>query len=292
MKIVQPVEVTPTRLTSTNVTNDYADWTAGTYNEGDRRVHERQAWEALKTTNEEPSVDVPEDWLRLGFSNQWRMFTEGRDSVTTEEGGIEVEIVFDSLVTTLAVLGVAGSEVRLVAVDATDGTVYDQTISLVDIGVTSHWEWHFLPYDVNRSAVFEGIPPYSDATFTLYVNTATPTGIAQAGRVVAGVARDIGVTNYGTSVNLLSYSTKDRDGFGDLTLIKRRTIRLIDFDVRVSTRQIEAILNQLESIDGIPTLFVGESDRRSTVAFGVYRDVVQGIDYPTVSELTIQVEEF
>lgn len=292
MKMVQPVEITPARLTSTNVTNDYSDWTAGSYSAGDRRVHERQVWEALKTTSEEPSIDVPEDWLRLGYSNQWRMFTEGRDSVTTEEGGIEVVINFDALITTLAVLGAAGSEVRLVGVDATEGTIYDKTISLVDIGVTSHWEWHFLPYDIVHSALFEGIPPYSDATFTLYVNTATLTGIARAGRVVAGVAREIGVTNYGTSINLLSYSTKDRDGFGDLTLIKRRTIRLIDFDVRVSTSQIAKVLNYLESTDGMPTMFIGESSKSATVAFGVYRDVVQGIDYPSISEMTIQVEEF
>lgn len=294
MRIVRPVEIGASELDSTNVVNEYTDWAAGTYNEGDRVVNNRVVWEALADgVTSEPSAATATDWLRIGYSNIWRMFTEGRDSPSTSTDTIDVNLAVDQVVTTLAALNLMGNEARLIVTDSSEGVVYDKTEDLVDIGVSSHWEWHFAPYDTVETVVFDGIPPYSGADINLIVSGAVPTDPVEVGRVVAGIATDLGVANYGTSVEILDYSTKERDGFGELTLVPRRTITLVDYDVAVPSPRVDAVVRQLQKIAATPTLFIGDTDTyRSTITFGVYRGAVQGIDNPSISDLTLQVEEF
>jgi hypothetical protein len=110
--------------------------------------------------------------------------------------------------------------------------------------------------------------------------------------VVAGVERPIGVTLYGTDVQIQDYSVKERDGFGNLTLVPRRTLKIVNYDVHVPTQRVDIVVKLLSRLAAEPTLFIGEVERTSTVVFGVYTDVSQGITTPSISDLTIQVEEF
>lgn len=294
MRIVTPVIIGDAELTSTTATNEYADWAAGTFNTGDRVVNDRVVWEALAdAVTSEPSTLVPTDWLRVGFSNRWRMFTEGRDSVTTDVGLLEVELLPLKVVSTVGLLGITGASASVVMTDGTEGVVYDKTVSLVDIGVADHWSWHFLAYEFDETAIFQGLPPYQNATTTISVDGGVITDPVGCGRVVIGPEIDIGATQYGTSVEVLDYSTKERDPFGNLTLIPRRTITLVDFDVTIESARVDFTLRQLRKIAALPALFIGDVETyRSAIVFGIYRSAVQGIDTPSVSDLTLQVEEF
>lgn len=297
MKIVTPIEVNGAILDDTNVVNDYSNWTAGTYNTGDRRVEANVVYEVVASPNttDQPSVGViadPPSWIRIGWSNQFRMFRDGQDSYSDRLDNIDVTLIFPSIITTVAVLGVQGAEVQVTMTDPVDGVVYDETISLVDIGVISHWEWHFLPYDLNDTAVFEGLPPYSGVEINIVVRGAASTDEIRVGRVIAGISRDLGVTNYGTSIGALEYSTKERDGFGNLVIVPRRTVRLVNYDVLVNSENVDRVVRTLESLSAKPTLYIGDDTYSSTVVFGLYRDYTQGLDDPKGSDLTIQVEGF
>jgi hypothetical protein len=282
---------------TTNVVNDYADWTAGTYNTGTRRVEANVVYEVVASPNtiDQPSVGViadPPSWIRIGWSNQFRMFRDGQDSYSDRLDNIDVTLIFPSIITTVAVLGVQGAEVQVTMTDPVDGVVYDETISLVDIGVLSHWEWHFLPYDLNDTAVFEGLPPYSGVEINIVVRGVASTDEIRVGRFIAGISRELGVTNYGTSIGALEYSTKERDGFGNLVIVPRRTVRLVNYDVLVNSENVDRVVRTLESLSAKPTLYIGDDTYSSTVVFGLYRDYTQGLDDPKGSDLTIQVEGF
>lgn len=296
MRIVPPQEITETVLQSTNVANDYADWTAGTYNEGDRRVFNRSVYEVVATsTTDQPDTGAASDpptWFRVGWSNKWRMFTEGQDSKSTGTGDIDVTLQWDSVITTIAVLGLMGSTITVTMTDSVDGVVYDETVSIVDIGVSSHWEWHFLPYEFDQVAVFSGLPPYPGADVRILIKGATVSDPVAAGRVVAGIERDLGVTQYGTSIDKYDYSTKERDGFGNLILVPRRVINIVDFDVHVMTAQVDFVSSQLKKLGGTPALYIGDDGFYVTVVYGIQIDVSQGITTPSISDLTLRVEEF
>lgn len=297
MRIVPPQEITESVLQSTNVINDEADWVAGTYNTGQKVVYERRVYEVVAepSTADNPATGAasdPPSWILLGWSNKWRMFTEGQDSQSTGTGDIDVTLQWPSSITTLAVLGVMGSSITVTVTDSVDGVVYDQTIDLVDIGVLDWWEWHFLPYDFQQTAVFSSIPPYAGADVRILIEGASPSDPVAAGRVIAGIEGTLGVTQYGTEITQFDYSTKERDGFGSLVLVPRRAISIVDFDVHVATPQVDFVSSQLKKLAGTPALYIGDDERTSTVVYGVQVDVSQGITWPSISELTLRVEEF
>ena len=297
MRIVTPYNINPAELNTTNVVNSEADWTAGTYALGVKRVQNNQVYEVVATpdTTAEPVAGAaasPPTWVRLGWSNQYRMFRDGRDSYSSRDESIDVTLNFDEIITTLGALGLQGVSATLTVVDSVEGTVYNETISLVDIGVGDWWEYFFSPYEFNDTAIFDNMPPYPGADINLSVDSATADDETRAGRVIAGFEQPLGVTNYGVSVSILDYSTKERDGFGNLTLVPRRTVRLVDYDVKVDTAQVDFVVRALERISSTPTLFIGDSSFSSSVTFGIYRDFTQGIDTPSISDLTIQVEGF
>ena len=297
MRIVTPFDVDNGQLTTTNVVNEVADWSAGTFDLGDQVVEANKVYKVVADpdTTDQPTVGAaasPATWVLMGPSNQYRMFRDGRDSYSSRDESIDVTLNFDSVVTAVAALGLQGTSATLTVVDSVDGTVYDETIDLVDIGVSNLWEYFFLPYDFEDTAIFDGIPPYQSADINLSIDAATATDEARAGRVLAGIERSLGVTNYGVSVSILDYSTKERDGFGNLTLVPRRTVRLVDYDAKVPTDQVDFVVRSLERIASTPTLFIGDNKFASSVTFGIYRDFSQGITSPSISDLAIQVEGF
>ena len=297
MRIVTPYIVNAGQLTTTNVVNSETDWSAGTYDLGEQAVDDNQVYKVVAdpSTTDQPSVGAvasPPTWVLMGWSNQYRMFRDGRDSFSSRDESIDVTLNFSEVVTTVGALGLQGISATLTVVDSVEGTVYDETISLVDIGVDDWWEYFFSPYEFQDTAIFDGLPPYSGADINLSVDAASATDQARAGRVVAGFEQPLGVTNYGVTVSILDYSTKDRDGFGNLILVLRRTVRLVDYDAKVPTAQVDFVVRALERIAATPTLFIGDELYSSSITFGVYRDFTQGIDTPSISDLTIQVEGF
>ena len=268
-----------------------------TYNLGDQAVDLNQVYKVVAdpSTTDQPSVGAaasPPTWVLMGWSNQYRMFRDGRDSFSSRDESIDVTLNFDEVVTTVGALGLQGVSATLTVVDSVEGTVYDETISLVDIGVDDWWGYFFSPYEFNDTAIFDGLPPYAGADINLSVDSATAGDETRAGRIIAGFEQPLGVTNYGVSVSILDYSTKERDGFGNLILVPRRTVRLVDYDVKVETAQVDFVVRALERTAATPTLFIGDELYSSSITFGVYRDFTQGIDTPSISDLTIQVEGF
>ena len=297
MRIVTPFIVDAAQLTTTNVVNEVADWSAGTYDLDDQAVDANNVYKVVAdpSTTDRPTVGVvasPATWVLMGPSNQYRMFRDGRDSYSSRNESIGVTLNFAEIVTTLGALGLQGISATLTVVDSVEGTVYDETVSLVDIGVDDWWEYFFAPYEFDDTAIFDNMPPYLGADINLSVDAATETDEVRAGRVIAGYEQPLGVTNYGVSVSILDHSDKQRDGFGNLTLVPRRTVRLVDYDVKVQTNKVDFVVRALENISSTATLFIGDNLFSSSITFGVYRDLSQGIDSPSISDLTIQVEGF
>ena len=297
MRLVKPFDVDDTVLTSTSVVNDYPDWTAGTYTLGQRRVEDNKVYEVVAdpSTTDQPSVGVtanPPTWILIGWSNQYRMFRDGSDSKSTSTDNITVDLVFSDIVNTIGLLGLLGNTVSLTVTDSVEGVVYSQTIDLIDAGAGDWWEWHFLPYESKTTTVFSEIPPYNNATYELVLSGLAPTDPVECGRVVAGVETGIGAMRYDTSVGVIEYSTKERDGFGNLTLVPRRTVRRVDYDLIMETNQVSYIQRELTSISAQPTLFIGDDSTDWSIVFGVYRDFDISVSSPSISYASLQVEGF
>jgi hypothetical protein len=290
MKIIEPITITEEILT-TDVENIDADWAAGTYNEGQRAVVNDSVYEALQTTTENPVGSA--HWFRVGYSNIWRMWTEGSDSISTRIGGIDVTLDPLPLATAISLINVAGFECTVKMTDSVDGVVFHETKSLQDIGVSDWWEYYFTDYEQISAVYFDDLPPYNGAELQITISTTTETDEAACGRVVVGVERELGITLIGVQSLVEDYSVKQRDGFGYLNLVPRRNITLVDYDFVVDQALENNATQRLRKLTAKPTLFTGDGDLPETITFGVLSNLQKISNGDgTLSEFTLSIEEF
>tara|TARA_R110000796_G_scaffold95459_3_gene200723 strand:+ start:13843 stop:14733 length:891 start_codon:yes stop_codon:yes gene_type:complete len=296
MKIIRPTPVTEGRLTASDVPiDDYPAWAAGEYSAGDSVVVGIEAFEALETTSDEPvagASKTPPSWLRLGYVNKWRMFRDGRDSKTRQDGGVATTVTPGQVVNGLALLGLEGLSVTVTMTDPVEGIVYQRTDQITDISVNNWYDWYFLPYGFREDFVFTDMPPYSGAEVSVVVNTSNPADTSAVGRYVIGMVRGMGLTLYGTSVRTQDFSVRERDGFGNLTIVRRRKIRLVDYRVDVETPLVDSVKRELDQIANEETVFIGADHLGSTIIFGFYRDFDITISNYALSAATLEVEGY
>lgn len=290
MYIVNPLEVTDAN-TTTNLVNDYPDWTAGTYSQGDRRVVDKVAYEVVaSSTTDNPTEGVnkdPASWIRLGYSNKWRMFTLAKDSKSTAGPTLTFTSDFGIGVDTIALLGVIGTSINVLIETVAQGVVYDETITTTDILVDNYFDWFFLPYESKEDFIFFNLPTYPEARITITVTATADTAI---GRFIAGTSKQLGESIYGSSTGTQSFTIRDRDGFGNLNIVPRRTIDVTEFKVAIETPSIPVVKRYITKAASEPALFFADPDNEGLINFGLAEDFRIPYEYPTVSKATIEVK--
>lgn len=295
MRVINPIEVDVATLIASDVPDtDFIVWTAGTYNANDERQYDLIAYRALSTTTDRPDIGAaasPATWLRLGYINRWKMFNDGSDSKTSQVTKIEVDLQFTTLVNSVALFGLVGRDVTITVNDYSEGQVYQKTQDIIDIGVIDWYDYFFSDYSFRENLLFDDLPAYIGADIKIEIDaeTASPTA---CGRVICGALKDIGITEYNSSVRSVNYGKRSRDGFGNLILESQRIVRLVDFNVRIPTGVVSTVARTLDNLADIPTAFIGDATIDATVIFGVYRDFRINFSNPALSDASIEVEGF
>ncbi len=297
MRVVRPLEITDNILTSISIAeDDYPTWSAGTYNQGDRviKTSTHLIYEAQSTTTEDPEVGVnadPPTWLVIGATRPWRMFDGIISSQSESTSNIVVTITPGRAVSSVSAFNLSGvSGVSLVMNDPVEGVVYNQDISLRDETSVGDWYTYFFePIVLSTEFISLDLPQYPNADITI---TFTIESSGAVGELVVGSLIGIGVANHGSSVQLLDFSRKERDEFGNFTIVRRRSSKLVSFDVTVETERVGYVFNQLSKLTTIPCVWVGTDSgyNDSTLVYGYYRDFRIDINEPTVSDCTIEIE--
>lgn len=293
MKLIRPIEVTESNLTS-NVAITETEWTAGTYTTGTERYVDTTLYEVIADpdTTDEPTAGVlvdPPSWLKVGQINQFKMFSGVLSEQTENTGTIEVTIDPDTVVNAVALFNLAGNTATVSMDDPVEGQVYTETKSLLDNSEVIDWySYFFEPITKKSDLSFLALPAYGSATVTVTVDAGEDT--AKVGEMVIGVQRDLGFTSYGTSVGIVDYSLKERDAFGGAIIKERSFSRRVEYEVAIETPKVSSVVNILASVRAKPIVYIGEEDQSSTIAYGYYRDF--GITYstPSISRCTIEVE--
>jgi len=304
MKIIRPLEVTPARLTATNVPDSTEpEYVSGqSYAEGDavQVAAVRKRYEALTATSDYPpdGVDAyPPTWLELGATNPWAMF-DGRIGTLSESSdawpvgsgqGIQVEIDPGRVVNALALFGVSGNSVLVEMTDPTEGLVYSRTHSLTSkVGIDNWYAYLFDPIDRISDAVFLDLPSYRATT--LRISISGTSGTAQCGLVVIGKTREIGKTQYGSSVGILDFSRKERDTFGRTDIVKRDYSKRVSFDLLLDANRTDVAQKLLAEYRTTPIVWIGAEHYESTIVYGYYRDFDIVLANFPFSECSIEVE--
>lgn len=294
MKIITPVPVTATLLTSSNVLeNDAPVWTAGTYTVGQQCIYDHRVYEVIvASTTDRPDVGAvaaTPTWLDLGATNRFKAFDQIISTQTSNAGTIEFTVTPGQVVNAVALFGLSGSEITITMTDPLEGVVYTETRSLQDNTlIVDGYSYFFEPITYLTDVVFTGLPSYGSAAISIVIDAGTST--ATCGEFVMGKQRTLGVTNFGSAVSIQDYSRKERDQFGNTVIVQRAYSKRAEYDVTVETNQVASIQKVLADLRTVPTVFVGEPSKSETVIYGFYKQFNIVLSTPSISNCSIEIE--
>ena len=295
MRVIKSVVTTDTILTSSNIPEDeYPAWVSGTsYTALDKVIYQHKIYQRIVTGVGTTPPDLDQvNWLDGGYTNRYRMFDNIISSVSSRTGGIEFTLTPNQVINGIALLNVNASTVRVVMNDPIEGVVYDRTKELrSSSNVIDYYSYFFAPLinlgDLD-TAIFLDLPNKPTATITVYVSSGV--GLVGVGEVVYGVQSIVGRTNYGTSIGITSYSRKEVDEFGNVTVIKRKNSKYADYDVDIDNTNLAFVQRLFQDIDSVPCVFIGNPEMGESIVYGCYSDFKATISFPTVSKCTLRVE--
>jgi hypothetical protein len=106
--------------------------------------------------------------------------------------------------------------------------------------------------------------------------------------IVDGVS--IGHCLYGVDIGIVDYSRKERDVFGEITLIERGYTDLVSFPVEIATADAEQIKNYLSSKRAVSATYIGDSSLSVTHVIGYLNEFEITLDNWKTSTLLLEVE--
>jgi hypothetical protein len=295
MRVIKSIETTDAILTNSNILeNEHPLWVSGTtYSIDDKVIYQHRIYNRVIAGGGTlaPDLDLT-NWSDLGATNKYRMFDNIISSVSSRTGGIQFTLTPNQVVNSIALLNVNASTVRVVMNDPVEGVVYDKTKELRISGeVTDYFSYFFAPLvsltDLN-TAIFLDLPTRPTATITVYISSGA--ALVEVGEVVYGIQSVVGRTNYGTSVGIKSYSRKDIDEFGKVTVVKRKNSKYCEYDVDIDNTNLVFVQRLFQDIDSVPCVFIGNPDMEELIVYGFYSDFKSTISFPTVSKCTLRVE--
>lgn len=296
MKIIRPIVVTDSVLTSSNIVeDDYPIYNNATsYTVGTKVIvlATHKIYEALRSTTGEypPDNTLGETpaWLDLGATNRWKMFDSKTSTFTTNPtGNIDVTLQPTAIFNSLAFFGLFGAKLTITVTDINDGVVYDKEFDLSDnTAVTSWYTYYFEPITGRSDITILDLPPYSQSDVRILIEGNN----TSCGLCIIGAQKDIGVTDYGTSIGITDYSRKDTDDFGNPVITQRRFSKRADFNVTIDIPRVSDVQKTLAEYRTTPLVWIGNNQFEETILYGYYRDFDITLSNYSIADCSITVE--
>ncbi|MDE4302847.1 hypothetical protein PXK30_05325 [Phaeobacter gallaeciensis] len=284
-------------LSSSLLEDDHPVWDAGVaYAEFDQVMKGHVRYEALQaSTGEDPALDVQKlYWLPLGATNRWRAFDKFISDPVIGVAGEAIQYQLGQIgepVSVVSCFGLSATEVTLKGTLPDNRVIYDKTISLRDnTMIIDAWTYCFEPIRARSEAVFNEIPPYTQATYELTISAGGDT--PKVGQIVLGREYDMGEAKFGTSFGIEDYSSVQRDDFGSLSIVERPFSKIVDYRCVLPADHGRRVAIVLEENRARPVVVFGgnDSDVIGVTSYGKLGDWrVDTID-PIDSELKLKVE--
>lgn len=302
MKIIRPETITDSIFQSSTVAEaDQAEWASGTTyaasdlvmvtgTGGGAATATHKIYESVTGSNigNDPTIDDGTYWTEVSSTNRWKMFDSIVQDQTQAAGGMTVVLQSPNVVNSLSLINVDTASVTITMDDATEGTVYNQTFSLVsDSGIQDWYAYFFEPIVRDDRLAITGLPPYANADITVEF---TDTGTAKCGALVIGQFADLGLSQHGASMSIIDYSTKTTDATGRVTITPGAFANKMEVDVILDTSGFKQVKDVLTDVRTTPVVWIAEDDNRGSIIYGYYREFDIILSNPTLSRCALEIE--
>lgn len=236
-------------------------------------------------------------WLDVGATNRWKCFDVSVASQTSNTSSIANVFHTTGRVDSVALLNVNAASATITQTDATEGVVYSETFSMVsDSGITNMFDYFMEPIERISDKVVTNLLPYANSTIAVTLTDAGSTVLC--GCMILGLAKDISYLNNGTPVGVelgvklstQDYSVKQRDAFGNYTILERAFNKRADFTVYVEGTYVDSLMKLLSGYRATPVVYLGTGAYASTAVYGFYKDFSIDIAHHTKSICSISIE--
>jgi hypothetical protein len=315
MRVIPPITITESILTSSNVPeDDYDEWSNGaTFGLGDfciiidsssppEDVH--KVYESLQAGNIghnpiDDDQDAPVYWLEIGPTNRWKMFDVLRNTQTEIESPLIVVLTPAQRINSIALLGLEADEVNITMMNGLD-TLYNETINLVD-RETLNWTDYFFGQFTTKAGIAKfDLPLVTTGVITVTVSrtgSTSPLGDVSVGSLVIGNSEYLGEVEYKAISDALNFSTVERNEFGDSLLVPRRSVPKTLQTIFVDKNRINRLLTVRSELNAVPAVWSGLDDDETHGYFnallilGFYRIWTINMDYPEQALMSLELEE-
>lgn len=280
-------------------------YNAGTaYAKGDTCSANYRVYESLTAANTGNAVPIlPEtenaNWRDVGPMNQWAMFDLARNTQTVWTSPLTVVFAPGRRINTIGLAGMAGSTLTISATSVTGGgTVYGPVVvDLTYREVVNGYEYVIAPFLTRPHHVVHDVPAYTDIIVTITITANT--GNVKIGACVVGTYIPLGTTKADTTNRGLSFSKTDRDLYGGVNMVKRRSIPVTKHRTLLTRIYVDRVLYARDYLlDAEPALWTGIDDATDNL-FGMHQimgfykkmDLTADENYPDHVWLDYELEE-
>jgi hypothetical protein len=233
----------------------------------------------------------PTYWLDTGATNRWKMFDTSVQSQTVNAVTIDATVTLTDRIDTMAFLNIDAISVQVIMTDPVEGVVFNETVDTNNVeGIIDFYTYCFEPINRVTDLVINDVPPY--ATATVEVILVSPiSGTTKCGGCVMGLGLTLGDTEMGATSGIQDYSIKQRDNFGNYTVLERAFAKRANFTVYMDSRLVDRAQNMLAFYRATPIVYIGSGSYGATVIYGFYKSFEISIGYPDgESVCTLEIE--
>lgn len=247
-------------------------------------------FESLKNINiGNIPVTSPSHWLQVSSTNRWRMLDASVSSRTSNLNTVDVVLDVVGRVNAVAMLNLSAASVRVIMTNGVEGVVYDRIENLTSLdGINNWYSWYFNPIVRKRDILFSDLPTYKDTEINVIITDTD--NMAEIGALVVGNVTEFGFTQYGMNLGIIDFSIKQRDDFGNISVVERGFSRRTNLTVWAENSLVDEIINILADVRAIPAVYEGSEQFGSSLVYGFYRDFDIAVNLPTTSLLDITIE--
>ena len=302
MKVIKPTNITDAMFVSSTIPEtDYTAWNAATsYTIGTRvmravsGVHKN--FENLiagvdATLPELATTGATPRWLDLGATNRWAMFDSKVGTVSSASLDLTTVLTPGSI-SGVAALNLTGNSLQIKMKDAVGGSVvYDRTIELDGTIILSFYDWFFEDYQQLSDITLTDLPSQYQNPEVTFKLTA-PSGTVSCGTYTLGKSYTLGLSQYGATVGIISYSVKSTDVFGNTTVVKRQNSKRNNLKLMTDKSLFNRTYKLLAELDSIPCVYIGAEalGYEPMIVYGFWKDFSIDVSYPTMNLTNIEIE--
>lgn len=280
---------------------DYSQWSAGTSYILPTRVIRLTTHKVYECLNVTSVVDAgtpettPTRWLEVSPTNRWAIFDEQVGTSTT--GGTSITYLLKlGRINSLALLELDASNIEVSVVSGTE-VVYKASTDLNSANSVGDWYQYFYEpiYQQNALVITNladtsllNIPAYGEAVLAVTIRGLSS---VSCGVLVAGLSADLGSTQNSPKFNIIDYSRKEPDDFGNYTLVKRKFSKRMSITVMLKSTAVDGLVNILTQYRATPLVWIGaDSLYTSLIVYGFYKDFDINIDNILYSYCDFEIE--